>query len=98
MGIVGALVIARWSWLLMRETACVLLDRTDEHVAAEIRELVESSGDAPIADLHVWHVGPDAHAGIVSVVAEGAMDRATVQERLKAVHELRHLTIEMQSI
>lgn len=98
MGIVGALVIARWSWSLMRETAWVLLDRTDEHVAEEIRELVEAPGDARIADLHVWRVGPDAHAGIVSVVAEGAVDRAVVQERLKPVHELRHLTIEMQSI
>lgn len=98
MGIVGALVIARWSWSLMRETAWVLLDRTDEHVAEEIRELVEAPGDARIADLHVWRVGPDAHAGIVSVVAESAVDRAAVQARLKPVHELRHLTIEMRSI
>ena len=98
MGIVGALVIARWSWSLMSETAWVLLDRTDEHVAEEIRELVEAPGDARIADLHVWRVGPDAHAGIVSVVAESALDRAAVQKRLKSVHELRHLTIEMQSI
>lgn len=98
MGIVGALVIARWSWSLMRETAWVLLDRTDEHVAEEIRELVEAPGDARIADLHVWRVGPDAHAGIVSVVAESAVYRAAVQARLKPVHELRHLTIEMRSI
>ena len=97
MGVVGAIVIARWSWSLMRETASVLLDRTDEQVAAEIRELVEAPGDARIADLHVWRVGPDAHAGIVSVVPSGAVDRATVQRRLKPVHELRHLTIEMQS-
>ncbi len=98
MGIVGALVIARWSWSLMRETAWVLLDRTDEHVAEEIRELVEAPGDARIADLHVWRVGPDAHAGIVSVVAERAVDRAEIQERLMPVNELRHLTIEMQSM
>lgn len=98
MGIVGALVIARWSWSLMRETAWVLLDRTDAHVAAEIRELVEAPGNARIADLHVWRVGPGAYAGIVSVVADGAVDRSTVQERLKPVHELRHLTIEMRSI
>jgi cation diffusion facilitator family transporter len=97
MGVVGATVIARWSWSLMRETAWVLLDRSDEHVAEEIRELVETPGDAQIADLHVWRVGPDAHAGIVSVVAGGAVDRTTVQKRLKPVRGLRHLTIEMQS-
>jgi cation diffusion facilitator family transporter len=81
MGIVGALVIARWSWSLMLETAWV-----------------ETPGDARIADLHVWRVGPDARAGIVSVVADDTVDRAAVQKRLKPVHELRHLTIEVQSI
>src|SRR3546814_4857680 len=44
MGIVGAIVIARWSWTLMRDTAAVLLDRTDPHVAAEIRDRVEGPG------------------------------------------------------
>jgi cation diffusion facilitator family transporter len=44
MGIVGAIVIARWSWTLMRDTAAVLLDRTDHHVADEVRELVEGPG------------------------------------------------------
>src|SRR3546814_5621278 len=68
MGIVGAVVIARWSWTLMRDTASVLLDATDKHVADEVRELVEKPGDARIADLHVWRVGPEAHAAIVSVV------------------------------
>ena len=96
MGVVGAIVIARWSWSLMRDTAWMLLDRTDDHVAEEICELIETPGDAHITDLHVWRVGPDAHAGIVSVVAGPAVDRATVQRRLQPVHELRHLTIEMQ--
>lgn len=94
MGIVGAIVIARWSWVLMRDTAAVLLDRTDDHVAAEVRELVEAPGDARIADLHVWRVGPEAHAAIISVVADSGMTRETIRTRLAPVHELAHLTIE----
>lgn len=96
MGVVGAIVIARWSWSLMSDTAWILLDRTDDHVAKEMRELIEAPGDARIADLHVWRVGPDACAGIVSVVVDRALDRATVERRLGPVHELRHLTIELQ--
>jgi cation diffusion facilitator family transporter len=92
MGIVGAIVIGRWSWSLMRDTAEVLLDTTDSHVAGEIRDLVEASGDARITDLHVWKVGPDAHAAIVSVV--GSADCATIRQRLRPVHEVRHLTVE----
>lgn len=92
MGIVGGVVIARWAWVLMRDTAAILLDRTDSHVADEVRELVEAEGDARITDLHVWRVGPEAHAAIVSVV--GAVNGETVRQRLRPVHELAHLTVE----
>jgi cation diffusion facilitator family transporter len=96
MGIVGAIVIARWAWSLMGATAGVLLDQTDEHVAAEIRELVEQPGDARITDLHVWRVGPDAHA-IVSVLGQATTDAERIRERLKPVHEVSHLTVEFRS-
>lgn len=92
MGMVGAVVIARWSWTLMRDTAAVLLDATDEHVAGEVRDLVEGPGDARITDLHVWRVGPEAHAAIVSVA--GVRDSELIRQRLRPVHELAHLTIE----
>ncbi|MCR4539081.1 CDF family Co(II)/Ni(II) efflux transporter DmeF [Pseudomonas sp. 18.1.10] len=98
MGIVGAIVIARWAWSLMGVTAGVLLDRTDEHVAAEIRELVEQPGDARITDLHVWRVGPDAHAAIVSVVGAATTDAEGIRERLKPVHEVSHLTVEFRAV
>lgn len=91
MGIVGALVIARWSWALMRDTAAVLLDATDPALEREVREHVER-GDARITDLHIWRVGPEAHAAIVSVT--GPVDAETVRARLTPVHELAHLTVE----
>lgn len=97
MGIVGAIVIARWSWTLMGTTAGVLLDRTDEHVAAEIRALVEQPGDAKITDLHVWRVGPDAHAAIVSVVGGVTASAERIRERLKPVHAVSHLTVEFRA-
>ncbi|MGU9855300.1 CDF family Co(II)/Ni(II) efflux transporter DmeF [Pseudomonas sp. LF245] len=98
MGIVGAIVIARWAWSLMGVTAGVLLDRTDEHVAAEIRELVEQPGDVRITDLHVWRVGPDAHAAIVSVVGDATTDAEGIRKRLKPVHEVSHLTVEFRAV
>lgn len=97
MGIVGALVIARWSWTLMGATASVLLDRTDEAVAEEIRELVERPGDATITDLHVWRVGPQAHAAIVSVVAAARVGADEIRARLQPVHEVGHLTVEVRA-
>ena len=98
MGIVGAIVIARWAWTLMGVTAGVLLDQTDAHVAEEIRELVETPGDATITDLHVWQIGPQAHAAIVSVLGEATANADSIRERLKSVHEVSHLTIEFRPV
>jgi cation diffusion facilitator family transporter len=97
MGIVGAIVIARWAYGLMRDSAAVLLYTTDEHVAAEIRELLESTDDVRISGLHVWQVGPQARAAIVSVVAVAGVSADAIRERLAPVHELSHLTVEYRN-
>ena len=92
MGLAGAAVIASWSWGLLRDTAAVLLDATDQRLAAEVRMQIEGPGDARITDLHVWRVGPGAHAAIVSVI--GQVDGDTIRHRLRPVHELAHVTVE----
>lgn len=94
MGIVGAMVIGSWSWTLMRDTAAVLLDTADQHVADEVRELVEAAGDAKVTDLHVWRVGPEAHAAIVEVA--GQVSTEALRDRLKPVHEIAHLTVALR--
>lgn len=95
MGIVGTIVIARWSWGLMRDTANVLLDRADPQLVREIREQIEGPGDCRITDLHVWRIGPDAHAAIVSVIT--ALGRTDLRARLAPVHELAHVTLELHA-
>lgn len=91
MGLVGATVIAVWSWSLMCDTAGVLLDAHEHHLESEIRESVEGPGDARITDLHVWRVGPGAHAAIVAVRGINGDD---VRFRLREIHEIAHLTVE----
>lgn len=97
MGIVGAVVIARWAWSLMRDTASVLLDKTDDHVAKEIRELLDQSGKLQITDLHVWRVGPQARAAIVSVHGSSELSADDVRAALNPVHEVTHLTVEYRA-
>jgi Co/Zn/Cd efflux system component len=50
-----------------------------------------------ISDLHVWQVGPQARAAIVSVVAAANVSADTIRERLAPVHELSHLTVEYRT-
>ena len=96
MGIVGGIVIGRWSWALMTDTAAVLLDTTDARVEKEVCDFVEGPGDAKVVDLHVWRIGPEAHAGIVSVAGAPTLDADTIRARLASVHELAHLTVEFR--
>jgi cation diffusion facilitator family transporter len=91
MGIVGAIVIARWSWTLMKQTAAVLLDTADPKLSDRIRDAIEGPGDAKVLDLHVWRVGPGAHVAVASVAGVSQRD---VRQRLAPIHSLRHLTVE----
>ncbi|MCW2381554.1 MULTISPECIES: CDF family Co(II)/Ni(II) efflux transporter DmeF [unclassified Sphingobium] len=96
MGIVGALVIARWAWGLMRDTSAMLLDRSDEVLAGKVRAVVEEQGDVRVVDLHVWRVGPQAHAAIVSVIAQPEVSSDTIRGRMAGRCTLAHLTIEVR--
>jgi cation diffusion facilitator family transporter len=89
-GIVGAVVIARWSWALMKETAGILLDRTDTRTADQVRALLEP--EERIVDLHVWRLGPGALAVIVDLAEPADLDAA--RERLRALRGVVHLTVQ----
>ena len=97
-GLLGAVMIGRWAIALMRDSAGVLLDRTDTGVAAEIRKRVETPGDARLVDLHVWRIGPEARAAIVSVAAPAGLGAEAIRHRLAPVKALRHLTVEVHGL
>lgn len=97
MGVVGALVISRWSWGLIRDTASVLLDAAaeGEEVRQEIREAIEPTG-SQVTDLHVWQVGPGHFAAIVSLMAHEPQEPTHYKALLAHIHELAHVTVEVQ--
>jgi len=96
MGIVGALVIARWSMGLLRDTSRVLLDgELAESRRARIREAIEADGDNRVADLHVWRVGPKHLASIISVVTHHPRDPSHYKRLLSDHHDLVHVTVEV---
>jgi cation diffusion facilitator family transporter len=94
-GIVGALVIANWSYGLVRDTGRILLDMDpDRDLGLKVREVIEATGDQ-IADLHLWRLGP-GHLGVVlSVVTGERRDGAFYHARLKAFKNLSHVTVEV---
>lgn len=94
-GIIGAIVIASWSYGLIRDTGAILLDMNpDRDLAAQIRQAVEVSGDE-VADLHLWRLGPGHLGAIVSIATETDRDESHYRDRLSSFEGLSHLTVEV---
>ncbi len=95
MGIVGAVLVARWSYGLMRTTASVLLDRqAPEKVQNIIREAVEQDGDSRVTDLHVWSIGPGIYSAQIALVAHNPAAPEEYKGRIPKSTGLVHITIE----
>ncbi len=97
MGLVGAAVITRWAWTLVRDTHIILLDKkpADSDLAAEIRKAVEADADTVIADLHIWQVASNKFAAVVSVVAHEPKTPQAYKDLLREHEELVHVTVEV---
>jgi cation diffusion facilitator family transporter len=94
-GVIGALVIASWSYGLIRDTGAILLDMNpDRRLTDQIRQTVEASGDT-VADLHLWRLGPGHLGAILSVAGSGERDEAHYRAKLARFSSLSHITIEI---
>lgn len=95
-GLIGAFVIANWSFGLLRDTGAILLDRTpDPHMTERVRNIIESDGDR-VTDLHLWRLGPGHLGAIVSVATTGTREAAHYRQRLADFADLSHVTVEVQ--
>jgi cation diffusion facilitator family transporter len=96
MGIVGAILVARWSWGLLKSTSVILLDRQGpEDILNRIRSCIEKDGDSRISDLHLWSIGPGIYSIIISVVAHEPKDVSEYKKRLPEDLSLEHISIEV---
>jgi len=91
-GIAGAIIIARWAWALMQDAAGILLDTAEPEHAVAIKGIVGQAG-ATMADLHVWRLGPHAHAAIVSLKGVGG-DERQIRDALHKLPNFVHVTVE----
>jgi cation diffusion facilitator family transporter len=95
MGLVGATLVVRWSWGLLRSSARVLLDlQAPDEVLAVIRTSIESEGDNRVTDLHVWSVGPGIHAAEIAIVSSRPLDPDDYYKLLPEELGLVHVTVE----
>jgi len=96
MGIVGAILVARWSLGLLSTSSGVLLDRQGpERIRHEIRDRIQADNDSQVADLHLWSIGPNIYAAVITVVAHEPSTVDQYKARFLKSLNLAHISIEV---
>jgi cation diffusion facilitator family transporter len=99
MGLVGATLVARWSWGLMRDASRILLDRqAPPEVLQAVREALESGGDDRVIDLHVWTIGPGIHAAAITIVTGSPHEPRHYAAKIPRFLHIVHATIEVHPV
>ena len=97
-GIIGACVIASWSFGLIRDTGAILLDMNpDRRMADSLKRSIENEGDQ-LVDLHLWRLGPGHLGAIVSVATAKLREEQYYRAKIARFRSLSHLTIEVRHI
>ena len=96
MGVVGAILIARWSIGLLRTTSRVLLDHQGpDSIRHAIRQNLEELTGATVVDLHLWQIGPGLYSLAVSLIASDPRSPEHYRPYLPKTSGLAHVTIEV---
>ncbi|MEZ5503292.1 MAG: CDF family Co(II)/Ni(II) efflux transporter DmeF [Halioglobus sp.] len=96
MGIVGAALVARWSYGLIRDTVRVLLDRQASAESLElVRHSIEANSTDRIADLHLWTIGQGLFAAEIAIVSDDPKSPAYYKALLPSGLGIVHATVEV---
>lgn len=100
LGIIGALLVAKWSWGLIQETGKTLLDAEMGHpVVQEIKDVIAQLPQVEITDLHVCKVGKGKFScilGLETSIADLTPDQ--VKRELSIHEEIVHASVEIHHI
>ena len=96
MGIVGAVIITRWSYGLLKQTSPILLDGSiDVQYKAAIKDSIEKDSDNRVSDIHIWKISSSHYAAIISLVTDNPKPAVYYKKLLLDFHKLAHITVEV---
>jgi cation diffusion facilitator family transporter len=96
MGIVGAVLVTRWSLGLIRDSSRVLLDyQAPAEMLAQIKAALEARPEDRVTDLHVWTIGPGVRAAEIAVASEAPEAPGFYKARLPSECGIVHATVEV---
>lgn len=100
MGIVGAAVISRWSYGLIKQSSEVLLDKSAcSSSLTKVIDAVKAQNETIIYDIHCWKIAPGHHALILSVASRNPLEPSEYKQLVKqCLPTLSHISVEVNRI
>lgn len=96
MGIVGAIVILRWSYGLIKESSEVLLDKSIKQPTMDKISDALSKKNTVINDIHVWKIATAHQSAILKVTSSEPLRTDEYESILKGIlPQLSHVSIEI---
>ncbi|ABU74301.1 CDF family Co(II)/Ni(II) efflux transporter DmeF [Vibrio campbellii] len=96
MGIVGAVVIGKWTLGLMKQTAPVLLDESiNKSYRDEITETLAPYAET--VDLHIWKVSGHHYSAAIALKNHSDKTLDDFKQLLSKFDKIHHLTLEVQT-
>ncbi|MGP8305737.1 CDF family Co(II)/Ni(II) efflux transporter DmeF [Vibrio sp. YIC-376] len=96
MGMVGALVIGKWTLGLLKQTAPVLLDESiDKQYRTDIQAVLEPY--AEVVDLHVWKISGHHYSAAIAIRNHSDKTLTEFKQLLSKFDKIHHLTLEVQN-
>lgn len=94
-GILGAIVVAKWAIGLLKQTSSVLLDRGDFSDEIEsIRRQVDSK-TTKVQDLHLWKISENERSLILSLDSTADKSPEYYHQLVKKIGNYEHITVEV---
>jgi cation diffusion facilitator family transporter len=98
MGVVGAVLVGRWSLGLLRTTSVVLLDREGpDHLRDLVKRRIEADEGTRVTDLHIWAVGPRLYSAVLSVATDRPQPPEHYKSLLPAGLDIVHFAVEVHA-
>lgn len=97
MGIVGAVVIARWSYGLIKESSQVLLDKSDNpSMLTDVIDIVTADKGTLIRDIHLWKIASGHQSLILSLEVNNTNDISDYKQHIQQkLPQITHISIEI---
>lgn len=96
MGMVGAVVITKWTLNLLNQTSPILLDENiDEAYRIAIKD--ELAPFATVTDLHIWKISGHHYSAAITLDSTTSLTAGEYKQKLAKFDKINHLTLEVHT-